>query len=120
MRTSAPEDHRMIRLRTQAALAALLMTGAAQGETLGAYIVEGSSTAQARTAVMNAGGTVTGELNLIDGVSASLSALQVAHLREQPYVRGVFADAKVKVSATSTAQSATSTVADSFSTVAYT
>jgi hypothetical protein len=45
-------------------------------ETRDAYIVEGNSAAAARTAVEAVGGTVAGELGIIDGVAAELLPAQ--------------------------------------------
>ena len=55
------------------------------------YIVEAHSVAQAADAVREAGGAVTNELPIVDGVSAALTPAEVAYLSD---IRGVtlFAD----------------------------
>jgi len=66
------------------------------------YIVQAASTDLARQAVVRAGGRVTGDLDIIRAVGASLDANELAALYEKP-VEGmrVYEDAAVTASATS-------------------
>ena len=103
----------------------LLVTGHTRGppvmESRSAYIVEGTSVAAARAAIDHVGGRVTGDLAIIDSVTAELTRAQTTRLRKQAGVRGVFADAPVTVNSASVASAApTSTVADRFGAVKYT
>src|SRR5688572_18560613 len=82
------------------------------------YIVDAYSTDAARTAVQRAGGIVRGDLDLINGVTATLTRSQADALRNTRGVRSVFPDASVKVA--SVAIERTSTVADNFDAVSYT
>ncbi|HET9445060.1 MAG TPA: S8 family serine peptidase, partial [Steroidobacteraceae bacterium] len=66
------------------------------------YIVQAASIDLARRAVEKAGGSVTGDLEIIRAVGASLDAMELARLHENP-VDGlrVYEDAAVTASATS-------------------
>ncbi len=66
------------------------------------YIVEAAAAADAARAVRAVGGQVTGELPIINGVSALLSADQVARLSNTEGTQ-LFADFPVKTQSTSTA-----------------
>src|SRR4029453_13624226 len=83
-----------------------------------AYIVEGQTSAAARAAVTAAGGRVTQDLKIIDAVVAQLTPADRDRLKALSEIRGVFADAPVKVSSVSNAPSV-STVADRFSATSY-
>ena len=73
----------------------------AQGERQD-YIVQAASTDLARRAVEKAGGRITGDLDIIRAVGASLDAMELSRLHENP-VDGlrVYEDAAVSASATS-------------------
>ena len=62
------------------------------------YIVQATSTADAKRLVVKAGGTVTTTLNIIDAVGANLSEEQVSWLRSQPDRITVYRDGSLEVS----------------------
>ena len=102
-----------------AVMAALCASSHTRVPPTAPFIVEGTSAGEARAAIEHVGGKVTGELAIIDGVTAELTRAQEVSLRAEHGVHGVFADAAVTVSAAS-AGTATSTVADRFDAVKYT
>ena len=94
-------------LITTAALTALTLCGVVSAEIKVAaapkastgFIVQAQSATDAARAVRVAGGRVTHELPIINGVSANLNASQVAKLRRQAELQ-LFADTTVKTQGT--------------------
>lgn len=66
--------------------------------TMSSYIVQATSAADAEQLVIEAGGTVTATLNIINGVGADLTEKQAAWLSAQPDRVTVYSDGVLEVS----------------------
>ena len=77
------------------------------------FILQGGSAATVKSAVIQAGGVVTHELELIDGVAAQLTEAQHASLGSHTAIASIFADEEVR------SDSAVETMRDEFNAVAY-
>ena len=71
-----------------------MAAASAQGQS---YIVEAQSAAAAAALVARYGGTVTSELDVINGVGATLAPEAAAALRAQPAITAVTANAEVRM-----------------------
>ena len=75
--------------------AALLLSGGTSVKE--GYVIQGHDMTTVKAAVPDVGGEVTHELGIINAVGAQLDARQLALLKEQDSVRGVYGNGPIEV-----------------------